>query len=76
MRKLLPNKPVFSERELERLSNIFDNAGQVIFGVVVLSPVIAGLDSIKWDVLLLGVMATLFFWGSSFWLAREGKNEN
>ena len=36
--------PEFTTAQLERLANIFDNAGQVFLAVMVLTPVVQGID--------------------------------
>ena len=66
-------KPVFTIKQLERLSNIFDNSGQGVFVVVVLTPLVSGLDRIKLSVLLFGVVATFICWMFSVWLAQKGE---
>jgi len=37
----LRREPVFTLGQFQRLSNIFDNAGQIVFGIVVISPLFA-----------------------------------
>lgn len=66
-------KPILTINQFERLSNIFDNAGQVIFGVVVLSPVISGFDRMNWFVILSGIVGVLFCWLASLWIAGKGE---
>jgi len=66
-------KPILTINQLNRLSNIFDNAGQVIFGIVVLSPVISGFDRMNWFVILSGVVGVLFCWFASLWVVRKGE---
>ena len=64
--------PFLTEKQFERFSNIFDNAGQVILGVVVLSPLIAGFDNINKIVLGLGIISVVFCWIGSIWFAKKG----
>ena len=64
-------KPTLTIRQLERLSNIFDNAGQGIFVVAVLTPVIAGFDNLNLLVLVFGIVAALFCWFLSIWVAHK-----
>lgn len=64
-------KPLLTIRQLERLSNIFDNAGQGIFVVAVLTPAIAGFDKLNLLVLIFGIVAALFCWFLSMWVARR-----
>ena len=65
--------PVFTLGQFNRLSNIFDNAGQVIFGIAVLSPIISGVASINILVILLGGIGLLLSWALSVWLAKRGE---
>ena len=67
---LRTRKPVFNVSQLARLSNIFDNAGQVIFGVAVLSPLVA-LDRFHSPILILGLIAILLCWTISIILMRK-----
>jgi hypothetical protein len=64
-------KSVLTSSQLERLSNIFDNAGQVVFGIVVLSPLIGGIDRINMLVIVSGVIVMLLLWTVSVWLAKN-----
>ncbi|TSC65349.1 MAG: hypothetical protein CEO21_433 [Microgenomates group bacterium Gr01-1014_80] len=57
--------------KLNRLSNIFDNAGQVVFAVVVLSPFVADFDKIDRFVVLSGVIVVMVCWIVSVWLTRK-----
>ena len=70
---LLLKKPVFTIEQLNRLSNIFDNAGQVILGVVVLSPIISAFDKSNTIVVLSGIVVMIFCWWLSIWFARKGE---
>ncbi len=63
----------FSKTQYDRLSNIFDGAGQVIFGVTVVTPVIRGLDSSDLHVLSLGISFAVFCWIVSTMLAKKGR---
>ncbi len=68
---LLPTKPIFTKDQISRLSNIFDNAGQVVFGVVVLSPLLVGFHQINWFVELCGIISTMSSWLISVGLAKK-----
>lgn len=70
---LVKLKPVLNTNQLNRLSNIFDNAGQVFFGVVVLSPLIQGIDKVNPLVLTSGIVAVLICWITSILLMRKEK---
>lgn len=63
--------PILTIKQIERLANIFDNAGQVVFGVVVLTPMITGFDKVNLVVLTLGIVVTLFCWLFSIGLSRR-----
>jgi hypothetical protein len=69
---LRARKPVLNINQLARLSNIFDNAGQVIFGVAVLSPLIS-LDNFSPLTLILGLTGVLLCWIISLILIRKKK---
>jgi len=69
---LRTRKPVFDINQLARLSNIFDNAGQVVFGVAVLSPLIS-LDNFNPLTLILGLTGVLWCWIISLILIRKRK---
>lgn len=71
---LFVRQPVFTIGQFNRLSNIFDNAGQVVFAVVVLAPVASGFDKINWFVIASGVVGIIFSWMASIWFARKGEN--
>jgi len=69
----LIKQPVFTLSQFDRLSNIFDNAGQVIFGVAVLSPIISGFDKTNILVIALGMLGILGCWIVSIWLAKRSE---
>lgn len=73
MRWLFTHEPVFTVEQFDRLSNIFDNAGQVVFGVVVLSPIISGFEKVNWLVIIFGIMIVALCWIMSIWFAKKGK---
>ncbi len=68
---LLPKKPVFTPSQIERLSNIFDNAGQVALAAGVVSPLFSGFDKIDIGVVALGVSIVSLCWTLSIWLAKR-----
>lgn len=70
----MSKRPIFTVAQFDRLSNIFDNAGQIIFGVVVLSPLITGLKQVNWLVEICGIIVTIGSWLISIRLARKGFN--
>jgi hypothetical protein len=71
----LSRKPVLTPAQIERMSNMFDNAGQVFLGVLVLTPIVQGIDKTNILVILSGVLYVLGFWIISLILARLGEIE-
>jgi TM2 domain-containing membrane protein YozV len=67
------SKPTFTEHQFDRLSNIADNASQVVLGVVVLSPLIAGVDKVNMLVVLSGLLTVIMCWVGSMWFAKKGE---
>lgn len=65
--------PVLTVNQINRLSNVFDNAGQVVLGVVVLSPIISGFDRVNLLVIVLGIAFTIFCWLTSIWFSGKGE---
>ena len=61
----------FTRSQLKRLSNILDNAGQVLFGYLVLSPIF-NPDSLgkTITVVTLGICMTILSWGLSLKIER------
>lgn len=72
MNVLLNRKPVFTEKQLERLSSIFDNAGQVVLGIAVLGPLFGPFDKINWIVIASAMVVMIGFWSISIWLMKKG----
>lgn len=69
--KLFPKKPVFTAEEILRFANIADNAGQVFLGVMVLTPIVSGLDKVGQPVLSSGVTGTFLSWLISWLLTKK-----
>lgn len=61
----------FSDNQFNRIANIFDNAGQVVLGVAVLSPLI-GLNNTSLPIAIAGIIVVVFCWLASIWLAKKG----
>lgn len=61
--------------QIQRLSNIFDNAGQVALGGLVFGPLLAGsgLDTGRLFMIPFGIGTVLLCWAMSIWLARKSK---
>ena len=68
---LFPTKPVFTPSQLDRLSNIFDNAGQGFFVVFLLTQAVEGFDKINLWVLGLGTIAVAACWTASLTIAKK-----
>lgn len=65
--------PPLNSKQLERLSNIFDNAGQVFLAVVVLTPIFkGGLIEIDFKILVFGFITVVICWLVSVRLAKKG----
>lgn len=68
-------EPVLTQAQFHRLANIFDNAGQGIFVVAVLSQMLTGVfDKINWVVVVLGLGGAVSCWFFSMWLAKKGES--
>ena len=67
----LLRKPVLTPEQLERLSNILDNAGQVALGVLVFTPLIQGFDKTNPLVLVLGAIDVAVCWTGSIVLSKR-----
>jgi hypothetical protein len=65
-----PKKPIFTPSQIDRMANILDNAGQGFFVVLVLTPLVAGIDRANPPVLILGAGAMVICWITSLLLAR------
>jgi len=66
-----PTKPILTSGQIDRLSNIFDSSGQVIFGIMVVSPLVNGIDKIDIGIVVLGLVTVLFCWTGSIYLAKN-----
>jgi hypothetical protein len=71
MSSLLSGKQGFNTAQLDRLSNIFDNAGQVFLAVMVLTQIVQGIDKSNILVLIFSVVDMLLCWTVSIILARR-----
>lgn len=72
MLKIL-SRPVFTTNQFNRLSNIFDNAGQVVLGVAVIAPIISGFKFSNLPVVLSGIIVISLCWAASIWFASQGE---
>jgi len=64
-------EPVLTPSQFSRLSNIFDNAGNVFLAVIVISPFIGNVDKPNWFVIVVGTFLTLASWSFSILLAKK-----
>jgi len=67
----LSSKRDFTPSQIERLANIFDNAGQVFLAVMVLAQVVQGIDKSNVLVLVFGIIDMLLCWMVSIILAKR-----
>jgi len=67
----LSGKREFTPAQIERIANILDNLGQVFFAVLILTPVMQGIDNINLLVLVLGVIDVVLCWTGSVILAKR-----
>jgi hypothetical protein len=68
---LLSNKREFTPTQIERIANILDNLGQVFFAVMILTPVMQGIDKANIWVLVLGSIDVIACWSGSILLAKR-----
>jgi len=69
--QFLPKEPTFTSEELLRFANIFDNAGQIFLGIMVLTPFVSGFDRGRVPMITLGIAATALCWFLSWQLTRK-----
>jgi hypothetical protein len=67
----LSSKQEFTPAQIERIANIIDNLGQVFFAVMVLTPIMQGIDKINLLVLVLGAVDVIICWTGSVLLAKR-----
>ena len=68
---LTSGKREFTPAQIERIANIFDNAGQVFLAVMVLAQVVQGIDKSNVLVLVFGIIDMLLCWTVSIILAKR-----
>jgi hypothetical protein len=71
MHFFLIGKREFTPAQIERISNILDNLGQVLFAVMILTPVVQGFDTTNLWVAVLGTIDVVACWSGSIILARR-----
>ncbi len=64
-------EPVLTHDQFARLSNIFDNAGQIFLAGAVLNPIINGIDNTEWFIVALGLALTGGLWILSLYFAKK-----
>jgi hypothetical protein len=67
----LSGKREFTPAQIERIANILDNLGQVLFAVMILTPVVQGFDTANLWVVILGTIDVIVCWSGSIILARR-----
>lgn len=65
-------KFALTEKQLDRFSNILDNAGQVMLGSIVFSQILLGFDKVNLFTILLGIVGVILCWTVSIAIARKG----
>jgi hypothetical protein len=68
---IFSSKREFTPAQIERIANILDNVGQVFFAVMVLTPVMQGIDNADILVLGLGGIDVGICWTASVILAKR-----
>ena len=66
-----PKSNEFTPAQIERIANILDNLGQVFFAVLILTPVMQGIDKANIWVLVLGSIDVVVCWAGSILLAKR-----
>jgi hypothetical protein len=67
----MPRNREFTPAQIERIANILDNVGQVFFAVMILTPVVQGIDKADILVLVLGAIDVVACWTGSVLLAKR-----
>ena len=66
-----PKNNEFTPAQIDRIENILDNLGQVFFAVMILTPVMQGIDKANIWVLVLGSIDVVVCWAGSILLAKR-----
>jgi len=66
-----PKSNEFTPAQIDRIENIPDNLGQVFFAVMILTPVMQGIDKANIWVLVLGSIDVVACWAGSILLAKR-----
>ena len=69
-RLLIPRRATLEQPAIQRLSSILDNAGQVIFGLVVVGPFLSK-DQINIFSIILGTITVTMLWLTSILAVRR-----
>ena len=71
MSSLLSDKQDFTPAQIERIANILDNLGQVFFAVMILTPIVQGIDKTNLGVVVLGTIDVVACWAGSVILSKR-----
>ena len=66
-------EPVLTVGQINRLSNIFDNAGNVFLAIGVVAPVFSSFDNPNWLAILAGGGLAISSFIISLFLAKKGE---
>lgn len=67
----LDRPPIFTSSQLDKLSDIFINAGNLAFGTIVLPYFLPNVDKPETSVVGFGVTLGLYFWVMAVVIARK-----
>lgn len=70
-RLLFQRKPFFTNKQLDRLSNILDGTGQVLLGMVVIGPLF-NTKQINIFILIFGMILIIGVWAASIFVIKRG----
>lgn len=68
-RLLIKKKPFFTTNQLGRISNIFDNAGQIVLGSTVIAPLFQTNNNVLLP--MFGTLNVIVLWALSIFMARR-----
>jgi hypothetical protein len=70
MKLFIQRKPIFTDKQFDRLSNILDNAGQVVLGITVIGPFFSK-ELINIFIIGNGILAVFALWIISIILSNK-----
>ena len=71
MSSSLLRKRALTPEQLDRVANILDNLGQVFFAVLILTPIVQGIDKANLWMIVLGIIDVVTCWTGSILLAKR-----